>query len=273
MGYYARLKHGSRYIDLAGDVYNLLPGFTPPPPSPNPLLTGGNMLNKYSGGRRVDRSFIDRPLNLPIKIMGDTASETHMAVRRICSFIETAMLDSAEPLYFVYGESDAIPYEPHFGQQFRYYEIKDATQAIGGLYGVAGVNEKIIRINLSMLVGPLTVGLRQRVGSATGGILEHTFATDDGISRGTMIPITTTNEVSNPIFGHSTWNTNWTDQASLVDEENTDEEFVCLDHPAQRLRQQALLTTATIYRSRAPTRTRTHSHASLKCLTEAALPG
>lgn len=226
MGKYAKLKHGSKELDLSGGDYCLMPEFTPPPPAPIPLLTGGNMLNRYAGGRRVDRSFSDRPMNVPLVISGDSAAETHGLVRRLVSFIESAMMDSSDPLYFVYGESDAIPYEPKWGQQFKYYEIKDASQAIGNLYGIASIYESLIFVNLPMLVGPFAVGKRQLVGSATGSIRENTYTSPDGISRGTMIPEASTNKMTNPIFGHSTYNNGWTGGADTDITENTDDEYI-----------------------------------------------
>jgi len=235
MGYYARLKHGARYIELDGGDYSLGMDYTPPAPVSNPLISRGNMLNRYSGGQRVDRSFSDRPMNLPLHVTGDSASETHNAVRRLASFIEVAMNDSAEPLYFVFGESNDVPYEPLWGQQFKYYEIKDATDALNGLYGIASIREQYIFVNLAVITSPLAVGKRQLVGSATGGVLEHTWATPDGISRGLALPEAATNYITNPIFGHGTWNNDWADAASLTDEENTDMEYVLFGSSSAKL--------------------------------------
>ena len=226
MTFYARLKHGSKYLDLSSGDYYLLPEFTPPSASSIPLMSGGSMLNRYSGGKRVDRSFTDRGMNLPLRIQGDSAAETHGLVRKLSAFIEVAMNDSTNPLEFVFGESNAVPYEPTWGQQFKHYEVKDAEQAIGNLYGIASINQSAIFVNVPLLVAPFATGLRQRVMTSTGGMLEHTWATPDGISRGLTIPLASRNEVQNPIFGHGTWNTGWADGANLTDVENTDPEYV-----------------------------------------------
>ena len=228
MTFYARLKHGSKHLDLSSGDYTLLPEFTPPSASSIPLMSGGSMLNRYSGGKRIDRSFADRGMNLPLRIQGDSAAETHGLVRKLSAFIEVAMNDSTNPLYFVFGESNAVPYEPTWGQQFKYYEVKDAEQAIGNLYGIASINQSAIFVNVPLLVAPFATGLRQRVGTATGTILEHTWATPDGISRGLCVLSNDRNYILNPVFGHSTFNTGWTDGAGVDTYENTDEEFVLL---------------------------------------------
>ena len=235
MTFYARLKHGSKYLDLSSGDYYLLPEFTPPSASSIPLMSGGSMLNRYSGGKRIDRSFADRGMNLPLRIQGASAAETHGLVRKLSAFIEVAMNDSTNPLYFVFGESNAVPYEPKWGQQFKYYEVKDAEQAIGNLYGIASINQSAIFVNVPLLVAPFATGLRQRVGSATGLILERSYATPDGLSRGTQLHSAKTNLVTNPVFGHGTWDNDWTEGAGMRSSENTNKEYILFGSSSAKL--------------------------------------
>ena len=111
MGYYARLKHGSRYIELDDEApFYLGASFVPPAPNPVPLFSGGNMLNQYSGGELKYKKYNDRSMSLPLRISANSVTETHQAARRLASIILTSLNDKSEKLYFVNGESDAIPY-------------------------------------------------------------------------------------------------------------------------------------------------------------------
>ena len=67
MAYYAQLKHGSRFIDLSTGSYRLGPGFVPPSTDATSLLSGGNMLNKYSGGKLISKKYNDRGYGLSIR--------------------------------------------------------------------------------------------------------------------------------------------------------------------------------------------------------------
>jgi len=164
---------------------------------------------------------------LPIRIQGDSAAETHGAVRRVVDFIQRGLADKSEKLYFVYGPSNAVPYVPLWGQQFLYYEIKSIFDVdLTRLYPIAELRSKTFFISLPLMIGPYALGQRQLVGSATGGILEQVYATPDGRSRGLIIPEVTTNLVPNPIFGNSTYSTGWTADANLALSENTKKNFV-----------------------------------------------
>ncbi|NJN54973.1 MAG: LamG domain-containing protein [Anaerolineae bacterium] len=73
---------------------------------------------------------------------------------------------------------------------------------------------------------PYTYGIPQALGSASGGILEDDIGTADGRSRGLRVPEATTNKMTNPVFGHATWDNGWTADSSLVVTENTNERFL-----------------------------------------------
>lgn len=226
MGYYAKLKCGRAELNLNDGPYGLAPSFVPPEISIIPLLTDGSLGSPYGGGSRVGRTLIDRGYNLPIQVSGSTGAQTHQAVRHVEAFIENNLV-RRETLYFVFGYSDAIPYEPKWGQQFYYFEFKER---VGGSlsrdYGLGANRATRLDLNLALVLGPESNGLEQRAGSAMGGIIEDIYGTSDKKSRGLMIPPAARNYVLNPIFGAATFNADWTDGSGIDSYENTDEEFV-----------------------------------------------
>lgn len=236
MGYYCRLQHGSKYIDLTTGAYRVEQSWRPPGTSVTALFGGGTMRSPYAGGEFIDERYEDRDINLPLQVRGTTSAETHQAVRALGAFIKRSLADHSEKLCLIYGPSDAIPYTPKYGQQFYKYEIKALLGGdIGGRYGIAEVRSKLIELSIPLRLAPFAVGELQRVGSATGGILEHNWATPDGGSRGLWIPSARTNEVTNPYFGHATWNTGWAEGANIIEAKNTDKEFVFLGSNSAKL--------------------------------------
>ena len=229
MGFYAAFVHGSRTWTLnQGDDIVLASTYEPPQTSVNVSMSSGLMGNRLDGGTVTGRQFTDRSMTIPLHSKGTTVAETHGNISALESFIERSLMDTSYKLYFVFGASDAVTYTPKWGQNFRKYEVKAQHGAAinRDIYMVADIKENFIGYMLPLTVAPFAVGERQRVGSATGGILEHTWATPDGLSRGLVIPEARTNEISNPIFGHGTYDTGWTDGAELNIAKNTDSNYV-----------------------------------------------
>jgi hypothetical protein len=137
--------------------------------------------------------------------------------------------DQSTPLYFEFNPNDDVGFEPLWGQygaNYKYEVVFAKSPQLPG-YPFESIRSGLLpRINLSLEIKPYALGLQQRVGSAIGGILEDTIGTTDGISRGVIIPEATTNKMTNPIFGHGTWNNTWTNGANLTDTENTDPKFI-----------------------------------------------
>jgi len=186
------------------------------------------MRNRRSGGTAISKQYVNRDLPIPIYAKGSSSAETHGTVSQLESFIERSLADQSDKLYFVFGSSNAITYTPKWGQLFMKYEIRvnHGSFPTGGNYGTASVREQFVSYTLPLEAAPFATGERQRIASATGGILEHTWATEHGLSRGLVIPGAFTNYVQNPIFGHSTWNTGWTDGGDVDSYQNTDKKFV-----------------------------------------------
>lgn len=228
--YFARFEHGSSYIAVDGtgnSPFCLAPGWSPPPAIPNTLMSTGNMSNKYSGGSRKDQQFTDRNFSVPLHTNGDSAAETHQSIRDLISYITNALGDSSNKLYFVYNESNSVPYAPKWGQNHKYYEIKsaDADLLRARLYSIAEIRSEFIPISIPLIAAPTATGLRQLVGSGTGA-LQEIINPATKLSRGVNIPAAYTNRFTNPVFGDSTWSTNWAAGAGITATENTEAAFV-----------------------------------------------
>jgi len=239
MAYFARLVHGSKHLDLSDQSpFYVAQDWRPPGADRVPLVSGGTMANQFGGGELIYEQLVDRTMNVPLQIHGTASAQTHNAINRFDSFVARGLADKSEKLYFVWGPSNAVPYTPKWGQQFYKYEIKaNLSGELSRLYGRAAgaIYSEYIELNVAFIIAPTAIGERQRVGSATGSILEHTWGTEDDLSRGLIIPAGTTNEVANPIFGHSTYDTSWTTGGDLDSNENTDTEFVLFGTSSAKL--------------------------------------
>lgn len=235
MGFILKLIHGSKSIDLNSAPYAPDNTFVPPEMSSTVQMSTGAGRNK-AGGREISRKPRDRSFEIPLRIDGTTTAQTHAAVSRLTNFMRRALDDKSDPLYLVYGPSDAVPYEPAWGQLFYYYEIRSFSDPyVGRFYETANLRQKTFFTVFPLIIGPYATGKEQLVGSATGGILEHAYATPDGASRGLHIPPAGTNLVTNPVFGNATFDTGWTTGSDLISSVNTDPEYILFGDASAKL--------------------------------------
>lgn len=226
MNYYARLQHGSTYIDLTAAPYALDSKFVPPGMQTDVQMSTGTA-NNTRGGREISRTPRDTEMSLPLKVYGTTTAQTHGAVERLSAFVNAALADKSNKLYFVYHPNDDVPHTPKWGQRHAYYEIKSwYPPAIDRFYNTADNRAKTFFINCVFAIGPHILGRAQLAGSATGGIVEQVLGAADQRSRGLAIPAATTNKMTNPVYGHSTYDNGWSIGASASKEQITDPEFV-----------------------------------------------
>lgn len=240
MGHRADFVHGSNIFSLNDDRgLRLAPDFAPPGVNVASVISSGTMRNKFSGGQVTSRKYDDRGLTLSLQSISNeqSATKTHNALNDLESFLLNALMDDSEKLYFRFSPSDSVPYTPKWGQLFRNYEVKEliGSGIQRNLYLRADIKEKFVVAQIPLLVAPFATGERQQVGSATGGILEHSWATENGLSRGLIIPSLSRNEIANPIFGHTTYNTGWADGADLTDIENTDKKYILFGSSSAKL--------------------------------------
>ncbi len=241
MGRIGRLIYGSDTLDINDKtVYSLMPDFIPPGPARAINFAAGTFRNKR-GGKVTGRQPKDRYWAFSVKCMGASEAETHNAANRLQWFLDLCDPDiggGQETLYFEYAPSDAVSYNPLWGQIVYRYEIKDSPLAPDDRYSIATLSSQAIVLTATMLVGPHAEGLKQCLGSALGGVMEDTVGMVDGRSRGLRIPVATPtggNQFTNPIFGSSTWSSGWTAGAQITAAQNTNKEFVLFGNSSARL--------------------------------------
>lgn len=221
-----KLTCGTRTLDLTTGRYRVDDDFVPPPYAMTPLIAYGTSANK-SGGTLIDTKPQDRQWTFGVHISGSSDAEVRRAAADLQAFLSMAG-DESNPLYLEHKQNSDTP-EPLWGNHGANikYEILTGTARISDLWAVSDLRARgLPACQVSLLVKPHAVGLRQRLGSAKGRIVEDVYGAADGVSRGLHISTSVTNKMTNPVFGASTWNTGWTADASLTASQNTDARFV-----------------------------------------------
>ncbi len=235
MAYKARFVHGSRYFNLDSGEYDLFQDFSFPAvdeslnasPSPAGSMTGGMVVSKTAE---------DRWWSWSVRIQGSSGAQTHMAARRLSAWLNGAIADKSDKLYFEYTPNYVIP-APVWGQHGAPYrfEVKAAIVDLDGAYYHYTIPDQVLIVPISLYIGPYALGARQRLAQAKGTIIEDTMTSLDGLSRGTIISGWSDNNISNPIFANSTWDTGWTAAANCIAQLNTDPEYVYIGSRSAQL--------------------------------------
>lgn len=221
------LQHGANYIDLNDHTrYYLAQDFVPPATAYAPQFAEGSSANQRSGGSFVSKRAANRSLSFTVALAGSSAGDIDRAARNVQMMLNAAG-DPNDPVYLAYNSNSDIP-EPLWGQlgsHLRYEVVHgEALMADGYLVGVRRTEDVNLRITITLR--PYALGKAQVLATAMGGIIEDTIGTTDNISKGVVVPEATTNKMTNPVFGHATWNNGWTTGASIVSTQNTNQEFV-----------------------------------------------
>ena len=225
----AILKHGVSELNLndATGTYHLGRDFVPPPVSITANLAHGTSANRLGGAELISTKAVNRNWAFSIHVSGESEAEIRNAISLLDSFIRRGT--KSDPVFLHVRGSEDVGFEPlwgQFGADLR-YEIVFGRATVSSSYTFGFVRrEELPACGVNLDIKPFAIGLKQRVGSAIGGILEDTIGTVDGLSRGTIIPEATTNKFTNPIFGHGTFNNGWTASANLIETENTDPKFI-----------------------------------------------
>ena len=230
MGYVAKLKHGTATLDLTTGRYRVGDDFAPPNVSRTVSYAGGTSANRYDGEERTGDRATNRTWSFPLHILGDSDSEIRRAASDVQTFLGRAGSDSDNALYLAFNTSDAVP-EPVWGQDNTvYYEIVDGTLAYpgGGMYSLAALNKQgLANCTVTLTTKPMTVGRRQSLAQAMGGVSEVVIGTTDGVSRGVVVPPSVTNYFTNPVFANSTlYYSGWSAGADVTRSRNTDRRFI-----------------------------------------------
>jgi len=221
-----KLVKGSRVLDINDQSkYRLGDDFVPPPIASEPTFAQGSSSNRYDGASFISTRAANRGWSFSVNVVAASYNEMARAVSDIQTVLNWAG-DSDEPLYLKYRSNSDIDHEPRWGQDgWLFYQIEHGVVSIGGGYAATNRRATNVDVRLDLVVRPYAIGLRQRLASATGGVLEDTIGAVDGQSRGLIVPEATTNKMTNPVFGHATWNNGWT-SLGLTEGLNTPLEFV-----------------------------------------------
>lgn len=227
MGIFAKLQWGTRTLDLESPPFSLR-SFVPPAINESANMAVGTSANRFGGGEVVSYKAQDRGWSFSVRVLGTTAGDVDGSTQRLTNFLRLVK-DKTNKLFLAYKSSDDYDFDPLWGQFGgpKLYHIKIVRASYSRLYNASDkMHTKAQIVRLSLTIAPHAAGLEQSLASARGGVLEDTIGTVDGLSRGTIIPEATTNKFTNPIFGHSTFDNNWTAVGSLNVTKNTDKNFI-----------------------------------------------
>ena len=213
----ARFRQGSAIFDIDGTTYGLGTDFAPPGPAWVDIIASGTTLNKYSGGELVDWQAGNVSLTFSIVIQGTNEGQVMSAGRKLVHFIN-GVRRSEEPAYFDFKHYDiTTPLWGQFGAWMS-CEIVSSSARMTSEYGEYAHN--VLAVEVDLQVKPFTTGQPQQLGAALGAVFEDVIGSASGISKGARVMPAVTNKMANPVFGHPTWNTGWTDAASMIEIEN-----------------------------------------------------
>lgn len=228
MGYVAKIKHGSRTLDLSSGRYGVSEDFVPPSVQMTVNYAGGTSANRLSGSSRVSDRAENRTWSFGLHIRGESMAEIRRAVDDVQSFLSWAG-DDNDPVFFHWNTSDVVP-TPSWGQDGSLlYEIVDGVVSLPGenYYSIAALNRQGLPFcTVTLTVKPFAVGLPQTLAQAKGAITHDTVGTTGGRDRGIVVGYPTTNVMTNPIHAHSTWSTGWSASANMVATENSDPRYI-----------------------------------------------
>src|SRR3990167_9258129 len=221
-----KLTKGARTLDLNDQTkYFLGQDFFPPPVNLIPSFAEGSSSNRAGGATLISTRAVNRSLSFSVMVVGASVREMARAVNDIQYFLSQAG-NAGEPVYLEYKASSSdITTKPLWGQDgWLIYQVEYGIASVGNEYAMLNRLATNLIAQLSLVIRPYALGIKQRLASATGGILEDTIGTVDGQSRGLIVPEAMTNKMTNPIFGHGTWNNGWT--GLTLAKQNTDVDFL-----------------------------------------------
>ena len=218
MGYIAKLTKGTTSIDLNAGRYKLAEDFVPPSTSITPYIT--------EGGIKTGETALPRDWGFGVRVWGASSAEVKRGADDLANFLRGAG-DEAQPLYFEWREDNNVSAEPVWGQfgATRRMEVVSGSVGYWESYATGTVMTRAVFVPVALTIKPWAQGARQRLATATGGICEDWIGTTDGRSRGLQIPEASTNKMTNPVFGHTTFGNGWTAGDDLTAAKNTNPEY------------------------------------------------
>lgn len=214
-----KLTKGVRYIDLQAGRYRVHQGWAPPSAAILPLLAEGTSANR-NGAALAGRRPVTRSFSLRVNVTGSTDAEIRRGVNDIDAMLALAG-DDLEPLYLEFKPNSDTP-EPlwgNYGVNLR-YEIVSGSVEVEKSYLAGARLANDVDVIISVTVKPYAVGKPQRPLSCSGAVRDDILGVSGAAARGLAIERALTNKMTNPVFGHSTWNNGWTADASLTATKN-----------------------------------------------------
>lgn len=210
--------------------YRLSRDFAPPTAVIEPQFFTGTSANSYGGGGRAGIRATNQTWSFSLQIAGSSLAEIKRGLDELNRFLSLAG-DENDPVYFAFRNHSIYPFEPIWGQAGAYLRLEvvfgraEYDSSYGG-YTQEIQGRLLPNCLVTLTVRPYALGLRQRLASAMGGIAEDVYGSVSGQSRGLQINEGTGNKLTNPVFGHPTWDNGWVKStASLMATKNTN-----LDH-------------------------------------------
>lgn len=219
------LRCGNATLDLNDQsTYYLAQDFVPPATAYTPQFTDGTSANRLQGGAFVSKRATNRSFSFTVAVKGASSGKINQAIRAIKIFL--SKVGQFDPLYLEYNPNTVI--EPVWGQLGAnlHYEIVFGNCVLADGYMVGVRRAEDVNVTIALTLKPFALGQQQRLCSVVGGVLEDTWGSADGLSRGVIIPEATTNKMTNPVFGHATFGNGWTAGANLTATENTDPQYM-----------------------------------------------
>ncbi len=234
---FLKLKHRAQSLDLNDGNNFFIPdaGFLPPPTVIQPLISSVTGANRFKGGERVGITTSNKNFSFTLSVKGNSKTDIQMKVRILSQFLSRGSKDS--PLIIEYRNNGAVEQEPFWGQlgaNLRYI-IVNGNISLGAGYSIGAGSSKLFNIKVSVVLAPTVLGQPQVLAEATGGVGNDANFWKDKLARGTQIPEAAVNVVSNPIFGHSIFNTNWNNGTSITDTQNKNKEFILFGKSSAKL--------------------------------------
>ncbi len=224
--YVLRLIQDAATLDLMAAPYTT--DFIPPDAQLNGLYAEGTSANRYGGATLIGEHGLNRTITIVVHIRGASDQNIRAALFNLRRFIGRAG-DPNHPVYLEYCLNSDISQRPLWGQHnWLHYELvnNDGPAMLWEKFSNVDLRAKGAIVTVRLIVRPLAEGLQQRLARATGSIMPDQWGTPDGAERGLIVPDSTSNKMTNPVFGAPTWNTGWTAGAGITATQNINPNYL-----------------------------------------------
>lgn len=225
MDYTAYFQRGRYKLHLNTAPF-ALDDFYPPAILEAANIAEGTSANQYGGASLVDKRALSSDFSFSVRVTGTTSGKINTDIGRLDTFIRSG--SEAEPVYFCWRAENIISYEPLWGQQGATKRCRVVNGNVNysmRWYLEGNARQEALFVDVTLLINP-PEGAEQIAAQAKGFVYEDIIGAVAGTSRGVRVMDAATNKITNPVFEHGTWNNDWTAAANIIEEKNTDKQFV-----------------------------------------------